>query len=66
MTERLKGFVVHLEEHIREDDAQPIIDAIRMIKYVLAVRPLVADYEHIMAVDEAKHDLKKKVYDVLK
>lgn len=42
MTDRYSGFAVVLERDIREDDAQAIIDAIKMIRGVAAVEPAIA------------------------
>jgi len=39
MTDRLKGVTVLFEKDIREDDAEPIINAIRCIRGVAAVNP---------------------------
>ena len=43
MTKRHIGYVVVLEEVLREDDAQEIINAIRMIKGVVGVQPVEKD-----------------------
>jgi hypothetical protein len=43
MTDRLKGYVVILEANTRVDDAQVITDAIKQLRGVLDVRPLVAN-----------------------
>lgn len=45
MTDRHMGYVVHLAENIREDDAQNVINAIRMISGVTDVTPVTADLE---------------------
>lgn len=42
MTARFSGFQVTLAADIREDDAEHIINAIRMLKGVCDVRPLEA------------------------
>jgi hypothetical protein len=42
MTDRLKGFVVVLEEDLPEDDAEPVLSAIRMVKGVVSVKPVIA------------------------
>ena len=34
MTTHIKGFLVTLEQDLRKDDAQHIIDAIKMIRHV--------------------------------
>ena len=43
MTDRYNGFTVALDHDIREDDAQATLAAIRQIKGVVAVRPVLAD-----------------------
>ncbi len=56
MTDRHAGYVVTLADDIREDDAKAIITALRMVRGVIAVDPIVADYGiHIakVRVDDA-------------
>lgn len=43
MTDRHAGYVVALARDVREDDAQAIVTAIRMIKGVAGVEPVTAD-----------------------
>ena len=43
MTTLHKGYVVALTEDIREDDAESIINAIRMVKGVMSVKPIDSD-----------------------
>lgn len=45
MTDRYAGFIVALEQDLREDDAQETIKAILMIKGVLKVEPQVSTPE---------------------
>jgi hypothetical protein len=66
MTDRLKGFIVTLEEDIREDDAADIITAIGMIRGVLSCKPLVRDYGDLMAHERVRRELGQKLLDVLK
>ena len=40
MTDRHAGYVVTLQRPVREDDAETILTAIRMIKGVIAVDPV--------------------------
>ena len=40
MTDRLKGVYVVFDHDIREDDAEAIINAIKMIKHVADVSPV--------------------------
>lgn len=43
MTDRHSGYVITLDHDIREDDAERIITALRQIRGVVDVRPVVAD-----------------------
>lgn len=43
MTDRHSGYVVVLDRDIREDDAEEIIRALRMIRFVADVQPVTAD-----------------------
>jgi len=54
MTDRHSGYVVTLSRDIREDDAEQIINAIGMIKGVLSVAPVTADFTQQIA--EARRD----------
>jgi hypothetical protein len=66
MTDRHAGYVVTLDRDIREDDAEAILNAIRMIKHVASVEPVIADLNHQMAVMRASTDLHAKLWSVLK
>lgn len=43
MTTRFTGLQVTLKQELREDDAQELIAAIKLLRGVVDVRPLVAD-----------------------
>lgn len=43
MTTRYSGFVVTLTDDIREDDAEAVVTALRMVKGVASVEPVDAD-----------------------
>lgn len=64
MTDRIKGLTVTLEDNVREDDAQAIIDAIRMLRRVVSVDVHVADIDHHMAVQQAKHEFRGKIIEL--
>ena len=66
MTDRHSGYVVVLANDVREDDAEPIMAAIRMIKGVVDVRPVVGDNISTIAQARAEHLIKQKVLDALK
>lgn len=44
MTDRHCAYIVTLAEDLREDDAEPVLRALQMVKGVLSVRPLETDY----------------------
>ena len=66
MTDHYYALTVVLEKPIRADDAEPIIQAILMIKDVVNVTPQVADWETYAAIESAKHELRQKLWAVLK
>jgi hypothetical protein len=66
MTDRHNGYIVTLEQNIREDDAESTIAALRQIKGVLSVQPVVADLTFAMAEDRARHEIASKVLEVLR
>jgi len=65
MTTRLKGLLVTFEPDVREDDAECIINAIRLLKRVIAVKPIPNDIEQSIAEDRVRLDLGKKLWNVI-
>lgn len=66
MTDRLKGVEVIFDKDYREDDAERLLDAIRMLRGVALVRPIVSDPLDSMEVSRAKWELRAKLFDLLK
>lgn len=66
MTDRLKGFIVHLDHPVRDDDAEPTIQAILQIKGVVKVEPLVDRIEDVMARAAAKREMGERLWKALK
>ena len=66
MTDRYNGLFVILDHDIREDDAEPIISAIKQIRGVSDVRGHVAEVDVMIAEDRARRGLVKKLWEVLK
>jgi len=66
MTDRIHSINVVLEENTRVDDAEYILNAIRMIKGVIAADGNVADFESHMAESRARIDLHEKLFAVLR
>lgn len=44
MTDRHKGYVVHLDADLRDNDSEGVISAISMIRGVAEVTPITTDY----------------------
>jgi len=65
VTDRIKGLYVVLEYDIREDDAQPLIEAIKMLKNVLEVKTEVSTSDDWLAYIRAKNDLRGKIVQIL-
>ena len=65
MTDRYNMLIVELEKDIREDDAEYLINAIRMLRGVMHVKGHASNFEFNMAVDRAKYELRCKLYDLL-
>ena len=66
MTDRLKGVTVTFDSDIREDDAQEIINAIKMVKGVLTVTKSVVGHDDIMNRSAIRLDIQRKILDALK
>lgn len=66
MTDIVKGFLVTLEEDIRIEDVEVIMQAIRMIKGVADVEPSVLTTEDLMNRRRIKYELRDKFYKFIK
>ncbi len=64
MTQRLKAFIVTLDHDIREDDAEPILQAIRCLKHVASVDPVGRDLTDITARMRVRGELAAKILEV--
>lgn len=65
MTDRIKGLIVVLDKDYRDDDVKAIVDVIRMVKGVVAVRKSVTDAEDWMNRTRVKHELLDKLVSIL-
>jgi hypothetical protein len=66
MTDRLKGFVVVLDQDYRVDDAEEIRIALSMVKGVLSVTPSVTQLEDHMNRQRIRTELHEKLFEVLR
>lgn len=66
MTDRFHSLTVVLEHDIRDDDAEHIINAIKMLRGVLSVSGNVSDIDSHMAEERAKWELRAKLAEALR
>ncbi len=62
MTDRYAGYVVTMDRDVRDDDAEVTVAAIRQIRGVLAVDPLVADAALHVARERVRWELLDKLH----
>lgn len=65
MTDRLNGVFVTFDRDIRDDDAEPILDAIRMIKGVLDVSPNITNISDYSARLRVQTEMREQIFKVL-
>lgn len=65
MTDRHTGYVIVLEKNMRDDDARTTIDAIKHIRGVLDVKPIINTAESMIAETRAERVVQQKVLDAL-
>lgn len=65
MTDRINSLTVVLEKDIRDDDIKPLINALKMMRGVIAVECNVSDYVVYMAEERAKHNLGQELLNIV-
>ena len=65
MTDRVWHLMVTLGHEMRDDDVECVMQAIRMIKHVAKVEHVVDTYEHAMARNSAREEMRQDVYAAL-
>lgn len=65
MTDRVKGLVVVLEEDIREDDAEKIIEAVEMVKGVQSVDKNITEVDDYINRQKVVNKISKDIFEVL-
>lgn len=66
MTDRHAGYIVVLDTDLDEDDAEPVLAALRMVKGVRSVEPLVSSWEVHVAEERVRFELGKAVQDAVR
>lgn len=65
MTDRVHSLVVVLAHDQRTDDVESLVQAIRQLRGVISVKPVVSDIASHMAEQRAIHELGEKIWKVL-
>lgn len=65
MTDRHAGYIVVLDEDLREDDAEQLITALKMLRGVTSVEPVTADINLTLATQRVRHEYRGKIFDFL-
>lgn len=66
MTDRFNALTIVLDRDIRSDDAQSVIDAIKMVRGVQSVTPNIADMTDHIAYVRARGEIAAKLFEVLR
>lgn len=65
MTDRICAFTVTLARDMRDDDVDPTVAAIRQLRGVLSVEPIVASVELVVAERRADATWRRRLYELL-
>lgn len=65
MTERHAGYVITLDQSIREDDAEQILTALRQIRGVASVTPVADSIDVQIGEQRALAELRSRLHEVL-
>ena len=65
MTDCFHTLTVVLERDTRNDDCEPLIEAIKQLRGVLSVEGQISDYRTHMAEQRARRELGEKLFEVL-
>ena len=66
MTDRVHSITIVFENNVREDDVEAYITFCLMMKGVVSAKKNVADFNDYAAREQAKHELKMKILDLLR
>jgi hypothetical protein len=66
MTDRHAGYLVTLTEDLRDDDAEEILAALRMVRGVQSVEPVVANIDQRIAQSRADTAWRERLINLIK
>ncbi len=65
MTDRVAALTVVLDEDIRIDDVEFIVNAIKAIRHVQSVKPIVSNWEVHVAEERVRREIYAKIFDIV-
>jgi hypothetical protein len=65
MSDRHAGYIVTLEKNVKDEDSEATMDAIRQLRGVVDVRPIVSDVQHHTARMQVRAELGVRLMEVL-
>jgi hypothetical protein len=65
MTDRIQALTVALDRDIRADEIEPLVSAIRMLRWVINVTPEVVDTDAFVARSRADHEVRTSLWEAL-
>ena len=65
MSDRYNSLTVFLEKDLKDEDAEPLIEAIKCFRGVLDVKPTVSNMLGILAEERARSVLREKLWRIL-
>lgn len=65
MSDHYNSFIVILEHDIKDDEAKPIIEAIKQLRGVLNVEPHIAGFEDAIAQSRVRTEFGRKLLTII-
>lgn len=66
MSEKVKGIVITFKEDVSKEKADFIMDALYLYRDVIDVSPVMVEFNDHMIAMQIKHEIKMKLFDVVK
>ena len=65
MSDRYHCLTVVLDKDVRDDDAEPLCNAIRQMRGVISVKGNVSDFSELVAEERVRRELGEKLFDII-
>ena len=66
MSDRYNYLTVVLERDLKDEEAEPLIAAIKQLRGVLSVAPNVTDATALLAEERVRSELRKKLWQIMR